>query len=154
METLLNCVNVIGMLLKIESLSLYWNPKCPTNTLVKAQLNTEGWKVDTSSKGSSYFQYKRRRFRFHRKTCLAEDQDDLEQVERSQSAQAASDFVLQDAASQLSREQVTLSLITRDFDIHFIMTMHAKMKCRTNDDTVGRVDATEISLGGFTRLMS
>ncbi|GFY53155.1 putative vacuolar protein, partial [Trichonephila inaurata madagascariensis] len=32
-------------LLKVESLSLYWNPKCPTNTLVKAQLNSEGWKT-------------------------------------------------------------------------------------------------------------
>ncbi|GIY31767.1 60S ribosomal protein L13a [Caerostris darwini] len=114
-----------SLLLKIESLSLYWNPKCPTNTLVKAQLNTEGWKT-LLRKGLATFSINGEDFDFIVKPVSLKTKMILNKSKEAKVPKLLLDFVLQDAASQLSREQVTLSLITRDFDIHFIMTMPAK----------------------------
>ncbi|CAL1270146.1 unnamed protein product [Larinioides sclopetarius] len=104
-------------LLKVESLSLYWNPKCPTNTLVKAQLNSEGWKT-LLRKGLATFSINGEDFDFIVKPVSLKTKMILNKSKEAKVPKLLLDFVLQDAASQLSREQfVSMYEVGRAFEL-------------------------------------
>ncbi|KAF8773523.1 Vacuolar protein sorting-associated protein 13C like protein [Argiope bruennichi] len=104
-------------LLKVESLSLYWNPKCPTNTLVKAQLNSEGWKT-LLRKGLATFSINGEDFDFIVKPVSLKTKMILNKSKEAKVPKLLLDFVLQDAASQLSREQfVSMYELGRAFEL-------------------------------------
>ncbi|KAG8198773.1 hypothetical protein JTE90_007083 [Oedothorax gibbosus] len=104
-------------LLKVESLSLYWNPQCPTNTLVKAQLNSDGWKT-LLRKGLATFSINGEDFDFIVKPVSLKTKMILNKSNEAKVPKLLLDFVLQDAASQLSREQfVSIFELSKAFEV-------------------------------------
>ncbi|GFR14881.1 PX domain-containing protein, partial [Trichonephila clavata] len=115
-------------LLKVESLSLYWNPKCPTNTLVKAQLNSEGWKT-LLRKGLATFSINGEDFDFIVKPVSLKTKMILNKSKEAKVPKLLLDFVLQDAASQLSREQVTLPYHLRPSRLSYNELCEIEYRC-------------------------
>ncbi|XP_071038592.1 intermembrane lipid transfer protein VPS13A [Parasteatoda tepidariorum] len=104
-------------LLKVESLSLYWNPKCPTNTLVKAQLNSDGWKT-LLRKGLATFSINGEDFDFIVNPVSLKTKMILNKSKEPKVPKLLVDFVLQDSNTQLTREQfVSMYELSRAFEL-------------------------------------
>uniref|UniRef100_T1J6X9 Large ribosomal subunit protein uL13 n=1 Tax=Strigamia maritima TaxID=126957 RepID=T1J6X9_STRMM len=97
-------------LIKLESFSLYWNPFCNDCNLAKHQIMSTQW-LDTMRTGLTTFNVNDEDFEFIIKPISAKVKVIMNKSNEAKVPKLLLDFVLQDVASQLSRQQY-LSVIS------------------------------------------
>ncbi|KAG1650405.1 Vacuolar protein sorting-associated protein 13C [Nymphon striatum] len=96
--------STIFKLIKMESLSIYWNPNCSHDNLTRSFVSTNMWK-NIMNDGLATFSVQNEDFDFMVKPISAKVKVILSKSNDAKVPKLLVDFLLQDAASQFSREQ-------------------------------------------------